>query len=356
MSAKLRELSAKHGRDVTSPEQGKDPFLTPNKASSGETDDADGSSSASPQPRSGDDVTKTNPNDDSNDNGKNEDQFDYTVTRRRSSFCPSCGQNCDDCACERLSLSSNDSTANRPNSNPPSSTCSPNGPGTTHRSVKLVIANLHIPQENFRRIVGGIYRPEKNAEGEKLMSKKQRTGYTAAVPKFRASSTFSGQPTFIGDVGVTDNDYDYLMQRFVEVKDSLLFKLEECVEQDGYVMLPPKGRRNPSPRYVSLALLKRPERIVNYSRFFSGVVSRVEKEVIDPIRTKKINESNNLYSVRGVANTLQHSLHKRCVFIDPYLTGDLAVALFNFYTAEGPLPKTSLKELQDGVHYITSCN
>lgn len=234
-----------------------------------------------------------------------------------------------------LSLNSASPHHHSSNSMPVPSTPS-TSPTRSNRDVDLVVVNLHMPCEDYRRV---LTTARVNREGQRSL---QRNG---GLP-----SRFVGQPVFNGDRSCTDEQYDAILKYFQETESGLFQLLEEEMRMNGYVDVQMSRRWIPGLHTVHAPIHRRPSFIPHMPQFYTPFFDEVEERVVKALQ--KYGGTSSSCPLHTEAQRQYFALQRVLTFIDPYLTGDLGSVLFDIYIVDGNIPRSLADHLKKALNKV----
>ncbi|KPI87407.1 hypothetical protein ABL78_3491 [Leptomonas seymouri] len=192
-------------------------------------------------------------------------------------------------------------------------------PTQSSKDVDLVVVNLHMSCEAYRRVLTNA---RTNHDGQRAQ---QREG--SLLPRY------VGQPVFIGDRSCTDEQYDAILKYFQETESRLFQLMDEDMRMNGYVDVHKSKRWLPWLHSVHAPVHKRPSFIPHMSLYFTPFFDGVEENVVKALQ--KYGGTSASCILHSEAQRQYFTLQRVLPFIDPYLTGDLGRALFDIYIVDG---------------------
>lgn len=205
------------------------------------------------------------------------------------------------------------------------------------KPVHLVVAHFHMNVEQYRRVLLGSHPEEQQNR--------------------RALSTFAvspGQPTFVGDLTCSDDQYEELLRSYRNVECSIFQLMNEDMRQNGFIDVKQGKKWRANPRIVHVPLYRRPTRIPHLGKFFQRISVTVDKQVVQPLLSGSGKLEVSLM-VRSVTAGLFQKFLRCTLVLDPQFIFNVAYTLFVMYTGEGKIPKTLaenlrkyLKDMYDG--------
>lgn len=198
---------------------------------------------------------------------------------------------------------------------------SPTTQGPPAKNVALVLVHFHMPAEEYRRtLLGNLLAPN---------------GQVRTTATFAASV---GQPTFMGDSSLSDDQYEALMTLF-RYEESMLYQLmEEDMRSLGYVDMGWHSQWVPNVHMVCRPVYRRPVNVLHMRDFYRPLITEVEKNVVEPLISGG-GSADVSAVVRAEANHLYQKLLRECPLIDPGFVYWLAEELFLLHLFEGNLTK-----------------
>ncbi|AYU81769.1 hypothetical protein LdCL_320027800 [Leishmania donovani] len=203
-------------------------------------------------------------------------------------------------------------------------------PMLSYKDVNLIVVNLHMPSEAYRRV---LTTARTSSSGQRSMQ--------------RADSHLSryvGQPVFVGDRSCTDEQYKDVLKYFQEAESTLFQVVEEEMRANGFVDVNRTSRWVPCTRMVCAPIRMRPTFVPHMLNFYKPFFEEVEERLVATLqRTGGASASCVLHAE---AQRQYYILQRVLPFIDPYLTGDLGRILFDIYTTDGSIPRSLAEQLK----------
>lgn len=217
---------------------------------------------------------------------------------------------------------------------PPSSSGSL--PTTSSKEVDLVVVNLHMSCDAYRRV---LTTARTNNEGQCAL---RREG---SLP-----TRYVGQPVFIGDRSCTDEQYEALLKYFQEAESGLFQLMEEEMRLNGYVDMHISSKWIPRLYAVHAPIRKRPTFIPHMPQYYTAFFDEVEERVAKALQ--KHGGTSASCPLHSEAQRQYFTLQRTLTFIDPYLTGDLGRILFDIYMVDGNIPRSLAENLKKTLNRV----
>jgi hypothetical protein len=206
----------------------------------------------------------------------------------------------------------------------------PTTPAQSSKDVDLVVVNLHMSCEVYRRVLTAA---RTNSDGQRALLRE------GSLPP-----RFVGQPVFIGDRSCTDEQYDAILKYFQETESGLFQLLEEEMRSKGYVDLNMGKRWIPKLSIVNAPIRRRPTFIPHMPQYYTPFFDEVEERVVKGLQ--KLGGTSASCTLHSEAQRQYFALQRLLPFIDPYLTGDLGRILFDIYIVDGNIPRSLAEHLK----------
>ncbi|GET91554.1 hypothetical protein, conserved [Leishmania tarentolae] len=203
-------------------------------------------------------------------------------------------------------------------------------PKATYKDVNLVVVNLHMPSEAYRRVLTTA-----------------RTNSSGQCSVQRADShlnRYVGQPVFVGDRSCTDEQYTNILKYFQETESTLFQLIEEEMRVNGFVDVSEGSRWVPDTRMVCAPIRTRPTFVPHMLNFYKPFFEELGERLVAVLQ--RTGGSNASCVLHTEAQRQYCILQRVLPFIDPYLMGDLGRVLFDMYTTEGDVSRSLAEQLK----------
>lgn len=325
-SAMLRRLEAQYNRDITAPPA------------------VDSVASAGPKPQARDGDGSGGDSESASGSGLEPDEVPSPVVRQTTAAATDATMAPPPPAGEEANPASDGGRSSN------GATRTSEGSYAVEREVHLVVAHLHLPSAEYRKVIRGDFNADADAAFEGARS---RQNAHARRGNARQQTRVIGQPTFAGDTSLTDEQYEFVLKYFRHEESKLYQLMSEDMKANGYVDVGGHHHWHPSPQYVHRRLFPRPRRIECLHNAFAPIALEVDERLARPLST--VGKLVSTEVQQDAAMVVYTRLLREMAFIDPVLTNAVANTLYNMRNPDtrDAVSKSVVHALQKEVAALT---